>query len=260
MKLPSAFLTRIAAAHPFPTLAAARSATTTAAASFSNQRSHSSSSPSSASLSSQATTTATTAEAAVGGVFGIGVDVAHIPRFDRVYERQGMRFLRKCLHPKEIAQVQRLEAEAAQGAPATSVPAASPSSSLPNDAASVPALSSSSISAARPSSSVPFSVSSFLASRWSAKEALTKAAGKRLLFPDMHVQRDSAAGAADPRARLVLSGAAAQWSAEQGLQSAALLSLSHDGEYAVAFVALQTKSEQTQATSADAEADGNAGA
>jgi phosphopantetheine--protein transferase-like protein len=258
MKLPSAFLTRIAAAQPFPSLAAARSATSVAA-SLSHQCSGGSIRPSSTSSSSQATTTAATAAAAVGVVFGIGVDVAHIPRFGRVYERQGMRFLRKCLHPKEIAQMQRIEAEAAQGPKGASVSAASLSSSLPNDAATAAALPASSISAARPSSSVPFAVSSFLASRWSAKEALTKAAGKRLLFPDMHVQRDGAAGAADPRARLVLSGAAAQWSAEQGLQSSALLSLSHDGEYAVAFVVLQTKSEQTQANSGD-DADAKAAA
>jgi phosphopantetheine--protein transferase-like protein len=230
MKLPSAFLTRIAAAHPFPTLTAL------------NGNSHLAHH-----LSAAAAPLTTAAAATIGGVFGIGVDVAHIPRFGRVYERQGMRFLRKCLHPKEIAQLQRLEAEAAQGAKGASFPADSLSSSSPNDAASVPVLSSSSLSAARPLSSVPFAVSSFLASRWSAKEALTKAAGKRLLFPDMHVQRDGAAGAVDPRARLVLSGAAAQWSAEQGLQSSALLSLSHDGEYAVAFVVLQTNSEQTQA-------------
>jgi len=250
MKLPSAFLTRIAAAQPFPTLAVARSAATAAAShsSHSNHCSGGSFRPSSAALPRQTTTTAVTAAATVGGVFGIGVDVAHIPRFGRVYERQGMRFLRKCLHPKEIAQVQRLEAAATQGAKGASVFADPLSPSSPNDAATIPVLSSSSNSAARPSFSVPFSVSSFIASRWSAKEALTKAAGKRLLFPDMHVQRDGAAGAADPRARLMLSGAAAQWSAEQGLQSSALLSLSHDGEYAVAFVVLQTKSEQTQAS------------
>jgi phosphopantetheinyl transferase (holo-ACP synthase) len=256
MKLPSAFLTRIAAAQPFPTLTAARSATVVAA-SLTHQCSGSSISPSSDSLSSQATTTAATAAVAIG-VFGIGVDVAHIPRFGRVYERQGMRFLRKCLHPKEIAQVQRLEAEATQGAKGASVSADPLSSSSSNDA-TAPALPAST-SAARPSPSVPFAVTSFLASRWSAKEALTKAAGKRLLFPDMHVQRDGAAGAADPRARLLLSGAAAQWSAEQGLQSSALLSLSHDGEYAVAFVVLQMKLEQTQTNSDDDVTNAKAGA
>lgn len=35
-------------------------------------------------------------------VFGLGVDIAHIPRFARTFERHGERFLNKAFHPTEI--------------------------------------------------------------------------------------------------------------------------------------------------------------
>lgn len=35
-------------------------------------------------------------------VFGLGVDIAHIPRFARTFERHGERFLKKAYHPTEI--------------------------------------------------------------------------------------------------------------------------------------------------------------
>lgn len=35
-------------------------------------------------------------------VFGLGVDIAHIPRFARTLERHGERFLKKAYHPTEI--------------------------------------------------------------------------------------------------------------------------------------------------------------
>jgi len=179
MRLPSASLTRLAAAgNPFAALAMAPGA------------------------------------AAAAPLYGIGVDIAHIPRFQRIYERHGMQFLRKCLHPTEIKQIQAL---------------AAPSGFKAADAADA-------VDAAAPPA-----VLTFLASRWAAKEALIKAAGSRLLFPEMLVSRDSSVGAADPRARIVLSGAALQWSAAQGVESEPLLALSHDGEYAVAFVAVQRK-------------------
>jgi len=139
-----------------------------------------------------------------------------------------MQFLRKCLHPSEIAQVQRLAAvpsPSRSAAPSFAVSAASPAASSQLPSAQLE------------------SVSRFLASRWAAKEALTKAAGKRLLFPDMCVERDMTLGAEDPRARLSLSGEALAWSASRGLEPAPLLSLSHDGEYAVAFVCLQRLGE-----------------
>lgn len=37
-------------------------------------------------------------------VYGIGVDIAHIPRFRQCFARHGDRFLRRALHPSEIAE------------------------------------------------------------------------------------------------------------------------------------------------------------
>ncbi len=70
----------------------------------------------------------------------------------------------------------------------------------------------------------------FLASRWAAKEALHKAIRtKRLLFPEIEIQ-------SGPRGapEFFLHGAAHEWAVAQGLQTR--LTLSHEGEYAVAFV------------------------
>jgi holo-[acyl-carrier protein] synthase len=35
-------------------------------------------------------------------VFGVGVDIAHVPRFERCVARHGERFLRRAFHPQEI--------------------------------------------------------------------------------------------------------------------------------------------------------------
>lgn len=40
-------------------------------------------------------------------VFGIGVDIAHTPRFQRCVERHGERFLKKAFHPREIEEFHR---------------------------------------------------------------------------------------------------------------------------------------------------------
>lgn len=37
-------------------------------------------------------------------VFGVGVDIAHIPRFQDCFARHGERFLRRAFHPSEIAE------------------------------------------------------------------------------------------------------------------------------------------------------------
>lgn len=170
-------------------------------------------------------------------VRGIGVDVCHVPRLARAHARFGDRFLRRAFHPAEAA---RFTALMARGPPAAA--------------------------------------HAFLASRWAAKEALHKALGAlRLLFPDVEVVRGGAAhdggsdgdgGDGDPprvplaavpghlgaalaaaggvprreapgAPRIRFHGAAAALVAGRGLSAPPLLSLSHDGEYAVAFVLLQ---------------------
>lgn len=35
-------------------------------------------------------------------IFGVGVDIAHVPRFERCFARHGDRFLRRAFHPSEI--------------------------------------------------------------------------------------------------------------------------------------------------------------
>ncbi|GBG25158.1 Transcription factor MYB3R-4 [Hondaea fermentalgiana] len=83
-------------------------------------------------------------------VLGIGVDLAHVPRFERSFARFGLRFTRKFLHANELASMER-------------------QAKLVSDATA----------RAR-----------FLASRWAAKEAAFKAFGPsspRLLFTDIEV-------------------------------------------------------------------------
>jgi phosphopantetheine--protein transferase-like protein len=159
-------------------------------------------------------------------VFGIGVDVAHIPRFASVYARQGAPFLRKCLHPAEIEHVRTMEQQI-------------------NDATTV--------DSALPTPAAANLVAAYLASRWAVKEAMIKASGQRLLFPEMRITRatksapvsagNSVAGvtaaAVDPRPRMQLSGAAAAWFASSGLHPHPLVTLSHDGEYAIGFVCIE---------------------
>lgn len=43
--------------------------------------------------------------AAATRVFGVGVDVAHVPRFARTLARFGERFLRRAFHPREVAEL-----------------------------------------------------------------------------------------------------------------------------------------------------------
>ena len=76
------------------------------------------------------------------------------------------------------------------------------------------------------------SVGPFLASRWAAKEALHKAAQtERFLFPDVEI---TSAPRGSPS--LTLHGAAATWAHGNGFQLH--LSLSHEADFAVAFVVI----------------------
>jgi phosphopantetheine--protein transferase-like protein len=155
-------------------------------------------------------------------LFGIGVDIAHIPRFGRIVQRWGNRFLRRAYAPSEILRYESLIANDSRG------------ESYGVDA---------------PKESVCASTA-FLASRWAAKEALHKAiaprSGLRLDFREVEV-----ISATFPRREAVnytsnypglqggpsfaFLGAATTAMARFRL-SPPELSLSHDGEYAVAFV------------------------
>lgn len=88
----------------------------------------------------------------------------------------------------------------------------------------------------------------FLASRWAAKEAFTKAVGSRLLFPEMELRARSRG----PAPALLLHGAAAAYMAGNALRTPVQVSVSHDGEYAVAVVTLEQCAE-TAAAAADSE-------
>jgi holo-[acyl-carrier protein] synthase len=135
-------------------------------------------------------------------IFGAGVDISHIPRFVRLVQRWGPRFLRRAFAPREILHIEKIM---------------------------------------NGQSSPSLAAATFIASRWSAKEALHKAiaprGGIRLDFREIEVSRHSATthhtlvGAPS----FVFHGAAA--AALTRLQIAhPVLSLSHDGEYAIAFV------------------------
>ncbi|GLD96064.1 hypothetical protein PINS_up004742 [Pythium insidiosum] len=151
-------------------------------------------------------------------IFGIGTDVAFIPRFQRTLERHGDRFLRRAFHPDEI--------RALASRPATEHAA-------------------------------------YLASRWAVKEAAYKAFQRyRVLFPEISVGRQRPSTPDDSRslsldARLTreiktslsvatdvkalelrFSGETAALATQLGIVEP-LVTLSHDQDYALAFVVLQ---------------------
>ena len=101
-------------------------------------------------------------------VHGIGVDIAHIPRFVRLLANNAIavRLQRKMLHPLEIQQLSAIQAAAAVN--------------------------------------VDRRAAEFVASRWAVKEAVTKAFGARLLFPDICLRSPQrlSSSAAVPTSRL----------------------------------------------------------
>lgn len=142
-------------------------------------------------------------------MFGIGVDIAHIPRFERLLQRHADRFLVKALHPAEIAQLRRIITtddhkssndqmpSGAESAEATDVStAAASSAAVDSDAAATAAA-----FVAASSSTTRLAAITFVASRWAAKEAMVKATGQRLLFPEMRVARNSHKGAEGHKTR-----------------------------------------------------------
>lgn len=145
-----------------------------------------------------------------GGSFvaGVGVDVVQISRVRAVLARHGQRFLARAFHPREADAYALLAA----GRGPTAVLAAAAAAPPPSHAAA------------------------YLAARWAAKEALHKALGgsPRLLFPELEVVR----GAGGAPAFELHGAAAAALAARCPPGAPPLLSLSHDGDYAVAMVVL----------------------
>lgn len=141
-------------------------------------------------------------------VFGIGVDVALVSRFERSFARFGPRLLRRAFHPSEIEQFY-----------------------------------------ARPSGERAM----FLASRWAVKEAAFKAFQRyRVAFPDIYAERRGIEGDAVPTALPVTQNSKAlrlQFAGETAALARRLrlvdpmVSISHDGDYAVAYVLLQQEME-----------------
>eukprot|EP01083_Nonionella_stella_P045925 123039_1 len=76
----------------------------------------------------------------------------------------------------------------------------------------------------------------FLSSRWAVKEATMKAFGKRILFPDISIKK----APKSTRPELHITGAARRLFDRAGVTHG-YVSLSHESEYAVAFVMLESK-------------------
>ena len=129
-------------------------------------------------------------------VFGVGVDLAHVPRFGRLLDKCGPRFLEKAFHPSEIQHYHKLDCATQRV--------------------------------------------QYVASRWALKEAVVKAFGVRLLFPEMYLHRNTEARlghAGDPRPTLVTEGLAKDLFAQRNITQS-FVSISHDHDYTVAYVTL----------------------
>ncbi|KAG7398239.1 hypothetical protein PHYBOEH_011412 [Phytophthora boehmeriae] len=146
-------------------------------------------------------------------VYGIGVDVAVVPRFERSFARFRQRFLRRAFHPSEIEEFYT-----------------------------------------RPSSERAV----YLASRWAVKEATFKAFQRyRVLFPEIYTTRRGIEGLNVPTSlpvmkdskalRLEFAGETAALAKQLRLVSP-LVSISHDGDYAVAYVLLQQEEHEDVAS------------
>ncbi|CAI5711000.1 unnamed protein product [Hyaloperonospora brassicae] len=143
-------------------------------------------------------------------VFGIGVDVALVARFARSYARFGERLLARAFHPTEICEFH-----------------------------------------ARPRADR----AAFLASRWAVKEATFKAFQRyRVRFPEIYTaprgrEERSAVSTALPvtdkskALRLEFAGETERLAQRLRLAEPHV-SISHDGNYAVAYVLLQQETDE----------------
>jgi holo-[acyl-carrier protein] synthase len=127
-------------------------------------------------------------------IFGIGSDIAHIPRFERLYAKQGERFAAHILTPLELLQFQQRHAR-------------------------------SSVRGVR-----------FLATRFAAKEAFSKACGLGIRMP-MHWHTVQVINLPSGKPTMQGLGAMAAWLDERQLTTH--LTMSDEQHYAVAYVLLE---------------------
>lgn len=133
-------------------------------------------------------------------IFGIGSDIAHIPRFERLFAKQGERFAHHILTPLEFAQFQTRHARHA-----------------------------------------PRGIR-FLATRFAAKEAFSKACGLGLRMP-MHWHTVQLVNLPSGKPTMQGLGEMAHWLAERQLTSH--ISITDEQEYAAAFAVLETNPTTT---------------
>lgn len=105
-------------------------------------------------------------------------------------------------------------------------------------------------------------LATFLATRWAGKEAIIKASGKRLLFPEICISRQNTSAKpidytnsdktslneteqtkvdADPRPFVILSGPTKDWFDKENIYEP-VISLSHDQDHALAAALIEKKS------------------
>jgi holo-[acyl-carrier protein] synthase len=127
-------------------------------------------------------------------IFGIGSDIAHIPRFERLYAKQGERFAAHILTPLELLQFQQRHARS------------------------------------------PVRGVRFLATRFAAKEAFSKACGLGIRMP-MHWHTVQVINLPSGKPTMQGLGAMAAWLGERQLTTH--LTMSDEQHYAVAYVLLE---------------------
>ena len=143
-------------------------------------------------------------------IFGMGVDIVRVPRIERIIQTYGDRFLHRAYHPVERA---AFAARAVAGTGSHSVDSGN-------------------------THSVSQRQVEYLASRWAVKEACHKALSRRrFLFPELYVSGDAMGDMISPH--LCFSGELQKIMAAENIVSSHV-SISHDGEYTVATVILET--------------------
>ncbi|KAL0585016.1 hypothetical protein ABG067_005153 [Albugo candida] len=126
-------------------------------------------------------------------IFGIGIDIAYVPRFIKIFERYGERFLKRAYHKNEIKEFHHKSTR---------------------------------------------SKAHFLASRWAVKEAVYKAfQHHRISFSEIRVV-SSANGIQKCAPQLKFHGHLESLARSMHIVEPKV-SISHDHEYAIAYVILQ---------------------
>jgi holo-[acyl-carrier protein] synthase len=128
-------------------------------------------------------------------IFGIGSDIAHIPRFERLFAKQGERFAAHILTPVELTQFKQRHARSHERG------------------------------------------IRFLATRFAAKEAFSKACGLGIRMP-MHWHTVQVVNLPSGKPTMQGLGVMAAWLEERQLTTH--LTMSDELEYAVAYAMLET--------------------